>query len=125
MSLVDIKTAARSALHQAMGVSGVYTSPEDVVTPSDAQATAGLVLRVRWHNKLERNGAIEGAFNAEIIEGINRLVFQSDNLAALGLELEQDGVVVIAGYNNARFQLDTEEPSDGPLNVYWNVSRQV
>lgn len=126
MSLVDIKVQARSLLHQAMAVPCVYTSPGGDVYPTEAQAAAGLVLKTRWHNKIARNGVLTGGspaggYESEIIEGIDRLVFQQPMLDALGLVLERTGVVVIPGYGSA-WELDSEEPADGPLNRYWVVA---
>lgn len=91
--------------------------------PSPEQAAAGLGLSVRWHNKLARAGNEQGGYDAEIIEGIERLVFNQDQLDALGLTLESRGVISIPGYG-LQVRLEALEPADGPLNVYWVVSGQ-
>lgn len=79
-------------------------------------------LSVRWHNKLSRAGNEQGGFSTDIIEGIERLVFSQDELDALGLVLERGGIVDVPGYG-LRFVLDTSEPADGPVNVYWVVTQ--
>ena|SRR5690349_22587148 len=116
--LSGIKLQARQALHGAMAEPATYTA-NGVETPSAEQIEAGLSLTVRWHTKMrisgERNSADTG-----IIEGVNRLIFNSDELAALGLELKRGGVVSIPGYEKL-LRLDQPEDSDGPLNVYWGV----
>lgn len=104
-----------------MAVPAIYTDPLGEPYPSDAQAAAGLTLTVRWHNKLARAGNAEGGYSAEIIEGVDRLVFLQPQLDALGLVLERTGVVTIPGYGTA-WELDSEAPTDGPLTVYWNVA---
>lgn len=81
-------------------------------------------LTVRWHNKLVKAGSAEGGFDAEILEGIDRLVFQESNLAAVGVTLKRRGLVDVDYMGvTAKFRLEAEEPQDGPENVYWVVSR--
>lgn len=120
MSLADIKRQARTDLHARMAVPASY-SLDGTTVPSPAQISAGLVLTVRWHNKLARNGALDGDFQGEIIEGIDRLVFNQDQLDALGLTLVRGGVVSIPDYDQY-WTLDSQEPSDGPLNRYWVIA---
>lgn len=91
----------------------------DVTVPSVEQAMAGLSLTVRWHNKMRIQGERDSS-DVGILEGINRLVFNSDNLAELGLVLERNAEIEIPGYGKT-FRLDQEEEPDGPLNVYWSV----
>lgn len=110
------KARTRQMLHSIMAVSAFYT---DIQTPQTAEPN----VTVRWHNKLVTNGASQDGFDAQIIEGVNRLVFQSDQLTLAGVTLRGKGLVYIPGYN-AIFKLITQEPQDGPLNVYWNVTYQ-
>lgn len=83
--------------------------------------TASTPVTVRWHNKLVNNGASIDGFDATIIEGINRLVFQESELEAAGISLRRGGQVLIPDYDNATFKLDSDAPQDGPENIYWNV----
>lgn len=118
----EYKREARAALHDALSASASYTppggAPEDAV-PTAEQIAAGLKLKVRWHNRMRIAGE-RTADDVAILEGVNRLIFNSENLEELGLELEQIGVVEIAGYSKS-FRLDYREEGDGPLNVYWTV----
>lgn len=91
---------------------------------------AGLV--VRYHNKLDRNGDLDGNY-AEVIEGIDRLVFSDENVAEVSaalvlnaqppLVIERNAIVKIRAIKGASFSLDTREPADGPLETIWTVAR--
>lgn len=79
------------------------------------------VLSARWHNKLVRQGQISDG--VDILEGLDRLVFQQPQLDALGIVLRRGDIITFPGYANQQFELDQSEPGDGPLNVYWHVTR--
>lgn len=116
----EYKAQAREALHEALSEPASYTAPgaaEAVPTPE--QLEAGLSLTVRWHNKLKIVGE-RGQDDVGVIEGINRLVFNADQLDALGLVLAQRGVVECPGLGKS-WRLNYPEESDGPLNRYWSV----
>lgn len=115
--IADHKTEARQAIHDRLAVSAIYERGSTRV-----EDTPELRFTVRWHNKIAHMGAIEGGFDATIIDGINRLVFNDPQLTALGLELRKGGRVTIPAWA-ASFELDSEEPMDGPLNRYWAVAR--
>lgn len=118
----DAKRQARQVVHDYLAVSAVYTSPDGEIfgtVNADLTVTGGVTIR--WHNKLVRNGAMDGDFSGEIFEGVNRLVFQQPQLDASGVVLERLGTIMVPKYDNHTFTLDLEGPSDGPLNVYWNV----
>lgn len=116
-AIARAKLKGRQALHRALAAPAVY---RDTSTPVD-----GLGITVRWHNKLVRNGAQEGGYDAEILEGIDRLVFQKSDLAVNAVELKTKGTVTVPfdDGSSAVFRLEAEEPEDGPENRYWSVSR--
>lgn len=118
MSLSELKAQARQALHGAMAEPALY-SFEGVDYPTAEQTLAGLSLTVRWHTKMKIVGERDSS-DVGLLEGVNRLVFNADELLALGLTLERLGVVTIPGYDK-QLRLDHREDSDGPLNVYWSV----
>lgn len=113
------KAESRQIVHDALAVTAVY---HDVTTPTTP-------ITVRWHTKLARAGSLDGGFNAEIIEGIHRLVFNGPELLAArdgdGLDLKPQGIVTIAfpGGPTTQFSLESQEPPDGPVNVYWTVGQ--
>lgn len=116
----EYKTLAREALHGALSEPASYTAPGAAeAVPTAEQLEAGLSLSIRWHNKLKIVGE-RSQDDVGVIEGINRLVFNSEQLDALGLVLAQRGVVEAPGLNK-RWRLDYPEEGDGPLNVYWSV----
>ncbi|HLP70323.1 MAG TPA: hypothetical protein VK181_22685 [Rhizobium sp.] len=120
MGTAEYKMEARAALHEALANPAVYTRSA-VTVPSQEQLDAGLALTVRWHNR-NRTRILGERTNddAGIVEGINRLVFNTDELDALGLVPERNAVVEVPGLGKS-FRLDYREESDGPLNVYWSV----
>lgn len=114
----EAKADARQAIHDRLAVSANYTFGETEVRDDPA----GLRLTVRWHNKLAKTGQLDGGFDAQLIEGIDRLVFNETQLRALGLELTRNAIVEVPSWNST-FQLAAAELMDGPLNIYWQVTR--
>jgi hypothetical protein len=121
MSLSEIKAQARQSLHSGMAEPASYTAPGvgGETYPTPEQIEDGLGLTVRWHNKMRVIGERDST-DTGIIEGINRLVFNTEELTALGIALERLGVVTIPGYGKS-LRLDYHEDDDGPLNDYWSV----
>lgn len=109
------KLRTRQIVHKTLAVSALY---------SDDAGITNTPITVRWHNKLSVHGDLEREGYAQIIEGIDRLIFNSDELAAIPLTLARGGVVTIPQYQGAQFQLDTSAPTDGPLDLIWNVARK-
>lgn len=98
-----------------------YTAPGPggITYPTVDQASAGLTLTVRWHNKIRIVGE-RTSDDVGILEGVNRIVFNTAELADLGLIPARLGVLNIPGYSK-QFRLDYHETADGPLNDYWSV----
>jgi hypothetical protein len=117
--IADHKLKARQAIHDSLAVPAKY----EQASTSIADDPLGLRFTVRWHNRLQKIGQLEGGFDAQIIDGIDRLVFNDPQLAALELQLRRGGLVTVAALGNAIFELDSEEPMDGPINRYWMVAR--
>lgn len=114
----EAKADARQAIHDRLAVSANYTLGATEVRDDPE----GLRLTVRWHNKLAKVGQLDGGFDAQLIEGIDRLVFNEPQLLALGIELARNAIVEVPSWR-ASFQLAAREPNDGPLNIYWQVTR--
>lgn len=119
------KATARRVVHTHAAVSAFYS--DDVVDSVE--------ITTRWHTKLTLAGRAPDGFDASIIEGINRLVFQETELTSAGrverglpplpdgleqIELQQYGKVTVPDWG-VSFELDSLEEPDGPLNIYWNV----
>lgn len=110
------KAEARRAVHDVLSVDAVY---QDVTMPEPVPVT------VRWHNKIARFGDLEGAGYAEVISGIDRLLFNRELLRASGVTLRQSGVVTIVNplYDNAKLILSAQDPIEGPVDVIWEVGK--
>lgn len=121
MSMSAIKTAARTALHAAMAEPAVYNDG-DALYPSAEQLAEGLILTVRFSTKSKLLSPESDGLS--IMENVEKLIFQSTQLDALGIELEQGAVISIPGYG-IDLVLDQPLDGDGPLNIYWTVTRAV
>jgi hypothetical protein len=119
MSLSEIKAQARAALHGAMAEPASYSFDGGTEYPTAEQIEAGLGLTVRWHTKMKIVGERDST-DVAFLEGVNRLIFSAEELDALGLTLQRNGVVVIPGYDKS-LRLDSRGEPDGPQNVYWDV----
>lgn len=136
MSLIDIKQRARRAIHGKLAVPVTSFKDEDHPDGLDfsglEEGVIAPTLTVRYHNKLARDGNLDGDY-AEIIDGIDRLIFHDENLAEVSaalviagqpaLVLTRGAEVLIQPYQGLRFTLDTQEPPDGPSEVAWVVAR--
>lgn len=81
-------------------------------------------LTVRWHNKTRNLQGLDGSGYAELVGGVERAIFNRDELLTLGITLRPGGVVTITepGYNNARLILAADEPIVGPVEETWQVA---
>jgi hypothetical protein len=131
-SLLDIKLKGRRAIHSRASFDVTYIDDDHPDGLAFAVDYAGQGLRARYHTKLARNGDLDGTY-AEVIEGIERLVFSDENVAEVSaalvangeppLVLNRTGRVTIDAVKGAVFSLDSEEPADGPIETIWTVAR--
>lgn len=110
--ITEAKLKARRRVHKLAAAPASYVD-ETLDAPVD--------ITVRWHNKIIPADTINNA--SEIITGIERLIFNEEELAALEtpLELRRGGVVTIPKYG-MEFELGFAEPNDGPVTVAWSVT---
>jgi hypothetical protein len=111
-----IKGMARRAVHDVFAVPAIYTPNE----PNGQQKA----IRVRWHvrgNKLL--GDLMGQGYGEVIANVDRMVFNTEQLAEVGVTLKRGDRVRIPDLNNAEFMLDALDPSDGPVTQTWEIVR--
>jgi hypothetical protein len=104
----------RRDLHVAFAVSATYED-DSVVVPTP--------ITVRWHNKSTRIGDIQGGDYAEVLETIDRLLFDSEEIATAAITLKRGGIVTLTEFGNTKFELDVREPADGPIKIVWTVTR--
>lgn len=114
------KALARQTVHSTFGVSATY---------QDNTLDYPVPITVRYHTKLVQTGDLEGAGYAEIIEGVDRIVFNRDQLLTANngapVSLEHRGVVTLTTPSLAgvQFWLETRDPVNGPVEEVWNVKR--
>lgn len=113
MSFAQAKARMRRVVHDTMGVAATY---------QDACMLAPLDLRVRFHTKrLSPLGDI-GEGYAEVIENTDRIVFDAEQLAALGLVPSKGGIVVLKD-DGLVVRLATKDEKTGPIEEIWTVVR--
>lgn len=117
MRLAAIKAKARKAVHAAFSYSATY---------QDGTLDAAVGVQVRWHNRLVMLGDYDSSGYANIIDGIERIIFDRDELGSLGLTPRRGGKVVIIeeGMNSTTLTLDSKEKNVGPLEEKWVVVRE-
>lgn len=108
----DLKARTRRIVHTTFAGSATY---------KDNSLIAPVGLNVRWHNKIQLVGALEEGY-AETIEGIERIIFDRDELALKQVNLVHKGQVVME--DGTRLRLETQEPIVGPVEVIWQVARE-
>ena len=111
-------TKARRSVHNTMRVSADYEHPAlpGVVTP----------LSVRWHNRQVLQGNIVETGYSDVIDGVNRVIFDLEELNEKGVVLERGGVVTLTDpvNNGIALILEAQEPDSGPINRIWLVAKQ-
>lgn len=125
-----VKLQVRQTTHKVFGVQAFY---------KDASLSAPVEIRARWHNKIERFGDLDQAGYAEIIQGIERIIFEAavarrynfkrggivtfPNLGA-GLGVALGGPLDGEGIAPPGFVLQDREPPTGPFQEIWSVTRK-
>lgn len=109
------KKAARRIVHDTLSGLSTYTAP---------QSSVSTALYVRWHHKIDRFGDPESAGYAEVIEGVERIIFDREELAAKGIVVGRNGIVTMDEDGvSVKLRLETQEPVEGPIEEIWNVVR--
>lgn len=110
------KKSLRRAVHDTLSVAALRKSVADgVVVP----------MRVRFHEKLVRIGESDvftGAVS-EVIQGVDRIVFDNDDMVARSIVLQRGDEIEIPAYQMT-FTLDVESPDDGAVTKTWLASRK-
>lgn len=125
-----VKAQVRRTVHETFGVRAFY---------KDASISAPIETRARWHNRIEKFGDLDQQGYAEIIQGIDRIIFEAAE--ARRLNVRRGGIVMFPdfgaglgvslgapldgeGIAPAAFILQDREPSSGPFEEVWNVTRK-
>lgn len=110
-NFAEAKRLVRRTVQDTMAVPAFYFSPSDPTTP--------VPIRARWHNKIDRFGDPETLGYAEIIQGIDRVIFVPEDTP--GFTPQRLGKVTFPDYG-VTFELGVREPNQGPLENIWLVS---
>lgn len=119
LSFAKIKAKARRDVHASLSVAATYQSYSlDKVVKG---------IRVRWHNKMAMVGDIDNNGYANMLEGIERIIFERAELERHGIELQEGDTIIITdeGFMNAQLILKVREPIVGPFEVIWQVARGI
>lgn len=113
-----IKAQARRAVHTAFSFDATY---------QDRSLTDAVPITVRWHNRLVIQGDYDSSGYANVIDGIERVIFNREELATLGIKPVQNAVIIITeeGYEGTTLFLDQKEAHVGPVEEKWWVKRSI
>lgn len=84
-----------------------------------------VALYVRYHNKIAIMGDLMEAGYSEVIDGVDRMVFDRDELKEKGVVLAYGNIIQLTdpGFENIRVSLVAQEPYNGPVESKWQVKR--
>lgn len=114
-----VKAKVRQVVHETLAVSATY---------QDSSISVPIVITARWLNKLSRIGDLENSGYADVIEGIDRVVFNA--ALARSIPVKKGGVVTFTSYTNSDegmapvFVLAAKQPTNGPYQEVWEVTRK-
>ncbi len=113
MSFAQLKQELRRAVHDGFAVSATY---------QDASMLTPASLRARWHTKGGRPFGDLGDGYAEIIENVDRVVFDTEELVTKGITPCKGAVVSFPDYGIC-VKLSTRDDKTGPIVEAWTVTR--
>ena len=108
--------AARRTVHAVMAVNAVYEHPTRL---------GAVGLSVRFHNRQVLAGDLVDSGYSQVVEGVNRCLFNIEELNRKGVELVVGGRITLTDPVNRGILLilDLEEPDNGPINRVWGVAK--
>ena len=106
----DLKAESRRAVHDTLGVLAFY---------QDNTMSAAKEITARWHNKTAKYGDLVETGYAEVVEGVDRVVFFPCDYPTI--RFQRLGLITFPKYG-VTFRLDIKEPADGPSGqAVWQV----
>lgn len=105
------KKQLRTTVMDTLGMDAFY---------SDDQTVVPVMIRARWHSKIDRFGDMGNAGYAEVIEGVERLILNEEQ--ARLLNVKRGGVVSFPSLGGGFVTLEAREPKDGPIEEIWSVT---
>lgn len=116
------KKSARAVVHDTMAVQAFYL---------DDSLIAEIEVRARLHSKVSKpfGNLYDGAGYAEIVDGIDRIVFQTPTVDILGVAFVPVRLGVIRFptliETGPAFILDQRDPETGPGEEIWQITRDL
>lgn len=116
-SFAKAKSLVRRTVHKTFGVPAFY---------KDSSLSTPVEISARWHNKIERMGDLDNQGYAEIIQGIDRVLFDATEARTVGVKrLGEVSFPELAATPTSAiptFILNTRETETGPDREIWLVS---
>ena len=116
-SFAKAKSLVRRTVHKTFGVPAFY---------KDSSLSEPVGISARWHNKIERMGDLDNQGFAEIVQGIDRVLFDATEARTVGVKrLGEVSFPELAATPTSAiptFILNTRETETGPDREIWLVS---
>lgn len=112
-NFANARKTVRRVVHNTFAASALYAA-NSVSTPT-------IPCKARWHSKIDRVGNLDNEGWAQVIEGIDRIIFNVDQ--ARSINVARNGKIAFPDLPGFEFILDTKEDADGPEEETWLVSR--
>lgn len=111
-----LKAQVRQTVHDTLSIAADYS--DDNTSPVE--------LRVRFHTKINRFGDMLDQGWAEVVEGVNRLIFNKPELDQNSVTLRRGGKVTFTDphFEGIVLVLHVQEPDSGPIDAIWQVSQE-
>jgi len=118
-----LKAEVRQVVHDTLAVPCLYHGADDFDEVGPGMPVEPPELRIRWHTKIDRFGDIDDVGYAELIEGVNRVIFNRPQLAEKGVVLHAGDEIEMTSpqFQGTWLVLVAREPHDGPTEEVWTV----
>jgi len=101
MGWADIRSTARSVVHETFGLAATYLPPG--VDPVLVEG-----LAVRWHTRTVRHGDLDREGYAQVQEDVNRLMIDTAQVA----DPQRGGIITLTD-DGRQYRIDYVLPYDG------------
>lgn len=112
----EAKAKMRRVVHDTLGIAALYY---------DKSMSKPEALRIRWHYKQAPIGDIENAGYPMYLDLVEKVIFDKEELARLGITIQRGGRVQVTAEGFEGFlAVDTEDVDNvGPVEQAWKVGK--
>ena len=112
-----MKVKTRRAVHKTFGIEMLYVH---------RTLAAPVALRVRYHTKQDVLGDLQAEGYPMSIDGIERVIFDIDELILSGVVVERGAKLQIVdkSWPAGTLIIETKEKSEGPVEEIWRVVKE-